>query len=72
MNVMTGPLCVALPWFRVAALNPLIPPPQSAVGHDYQSSLSKHCSQTDTSKGFGGKFGVMSDRIDQVRPLNTF
>uniref|UniRef100_A0A8C5HKU3 SH3 domain-containing protein n=1 Tax=Gouania willdenowi TaxID=441366 RepID=A0A8C5HKU3_GOUWI len=30
---------------------------KSAVGHDYQSKLSKHCSQTDTSKGFGGKFG---------------
>uniref|UniRef100_A0A673MRB2 Src substrate cortactin-like n=1 Tax=Sinocyclocheilus rhinocerous TaxID=307959 RepID=A0A673MRB2_9TELE len=31
---------------------------KSAVGHEYQSKLSKHCSQTDTSKGFGGKFGV--------------
>ena len=39
---------------------------QSAVGHDYQSKLSKHCSQTDTSKGFGGKFGVQADRVDQV------
>uniref|UniRef100_A0A3Q3WNH9 SH3 domain-containing protein n=1 Tax=Mola mola TaxID=94237 RepID=A0A3Q3WNH9_MOLML len=37
----------------------------SAVGHDYQSKLSKHCSQTDTSKGFGGKFGVQADRVDQ-------
>ncbi|KAJ0033752.1 hypothetical protein NQD34_000859 [Periophthalmus magnuspinnatus] len=27
---------------------------KSAVGHEYQSKLSKHCSQTDTSKGFGG------------------
>lgn len=39
---------------------------QSAVGHDYQSKLSKHCSQVDTSKGFGGKFGVQADRVDQV------
>ncbi|XP_076845244.1 src substrate cortactin isoform X4 [Brachyhypopomus gauderio] len=38
---------------------------KSAVGHDYQSKLSKHCSQTDTSQGFGGKFGVQSDRVDQ-------
>ncbi|RXN08815.1 src substrate cortactin isoform X1 [Labeo rohita] len=37
----------------------------SAVGHEYQSKLSKHCSQTDTSKGFGGKFGVEADRVDQ-------
>ncbi len=42
---------------------------QSAVGHDYQSKLSKHCSQTDTSRGFGGKFGVQSDRVDQVFPV---
>lgn len=41
--------------------------PQSAVGHEYQSKLSKHCSQTDTSKGFGGKFGVEADRVDQVK-----
>lgn len=41
---------------------------QSAVGHEYQSKLSKHCSQTDTSKGFGGKFGVEADRVDQVSP----
>nr|XP_057933382.1 src substrate cortactin-like isoform X1 [Doryrhamphus excisus] len=38
---------------------------KSAVGHDYQSLLSKHCSQTDNSKGFGGKFGVQADRVDQ-------
>lgn len=44
---------------------------QSAVGHDYQSKLSKHCSQTDTSKGFGGKFGVQADRVDQVYPLSV-
>lgn len=39
---------------------------QSAVGHEYQSKLSKHCSQVDSVKGFGGKFGVQVDRVDQV------
>lgn len=39
---------------------------QSAVGHEYQSKLSKHCSQVDSVKGFGGKFGVQTDRVDQV------
>ena len=28
---------------------------KSAVGHDYQADLSKHESQTDAAKGFGGK-----------------
>ena len=28
---------------------------KSAVGHDYQADLSKHVSQTDAAKGFGGK-----------------
>lgn len=39
---------------------------QSAVGHEYQSKLSKHCSQVDSVRGFGGKFGVQVDRVDQV------
>ncbi|XP_069479524.1 src substrate cortactin isoform X5 [Ambystoma mexicanum] len=38
---------------------------KSAVGHEYQSKLSKHCSQVDSAKGFGGKFGVQVDRVDQ-------
>ncbi|XP_077375417.1 src substrate cortactin isoform X2 [Festucalex cinctus] len=38
---------------------------KSAMGHEYQSKLSKHCSQTDNSKGFGGKYGVQADRVDQ-------
>uniref|UniRef100_A0A8C5PWH7 Cortactin n=1 Tax=Leptobrachium leishanense TaxID=445787 RepID=A0A8C5PWH7_9ANUR len=38
---------------------------KSAVGHEYQSKLSKHCSQSDATRGFGGKFGVQSDRVDQ-------
>ena len=28
---------------------------KSAVGHDYKADLSKHVSQTDAAKGFGGK-----------------
>ncbi|KAM6159466.1 src substrate cortactin [Rhynchocyon petersi] len=38
---------------------------KSAVGHEYQSKLSKHCSQVDAVRGFGGKFGVQMDRVDQ-------
>ncbi|XP_053576561.1 src substrate cortactin isoform X2 [Bombina bombina] len=38
---------------------------KSAVGHEYQSKLSKHCSQLDSTKGFGGKFGVQTDRVDE-------
>ena len=39
---------------------------QSALGWEYQSELSKHESQTDAKKGFGGQFGVQKDRQDQV------
>ena len=39
---------------------------QSAVGHDYVAKVEKHESQTDASKGFGGKFGVQKDRMDKV------
>lgn len=39
---------------------------QSAVGHEYQSELSKHVSQVDAAKGFGGKFGVQKDRVDKA------
>ncbi|XP_039696328.1 src substrate cortactin, partial [Pteropus medius] len=38
---------------------------KSAVGHEYQATLSKHCSQVDSVRGFGGKFGVQLDRVDQ-------
>lgn len=38
----------------------------SAVGHDYVSTVEKHVSQTDHSHGFGGKFGVQTDRVDKV------
>ena len=39
---------------------------QSAVGWDYQAELSKHESQTDATKGFGGRYGVQKDRQDEV------
>lgn len=39
---------------------------KSAVGHDYIAPHFKHASQTDYSSGFGGKYGVQSDRIDKV------
>ena len=50
-------------WVSDASLWPLF---QSAVGHEYQSKLSKHCWQVDSVWGFGGKFGVQGDRVDQV------
>lgn len=42
---------------------------QSAVGHDYVAKVEKHESQRDYSTGFGGKFGVQSDRQDKVMKL---
>ena len=39
---------------------------QSALGWEHQSELSKHGSQTDAKKGFGGQFGVQKDRQDKV------
>lgn len=39
------------------------------MGHEYQADLSKHASQTDAAKGFGGKYGVQQDRKDKVRYL---
>ena len=46
---------------------------KSAVDASYKADLSKHQSQTDTSKGFGGKFGVLTDRVDKVvLYLSTF
>jgi cortactin len=38
----------------------------SAVGHDYIGKVEKHVSQRDYSTGFGGKFGVQTDRQDKV------
>ena len=40
---------------------------KSAAGWEYKADLSKHESQTDAAKGFGGKYGVQKDRQDSVR-----
>lgn len=45
---------------------------KSAVGHDYIAPHFKHVSQTDYSSGFGGKYGVQSDRIDKVLAVLFF
>lgn len=39
---------------------------QSAVGHEYQSKLSKRSSQVHSIRGIRGKFGVQVDSVDQV------
>ena len=39
---------------------------QSALGWDHQEQLSKHESQTDAAKGFGGKYGVQKESQDKV------
>ena len=39
---------------------------QNAVGYDDRTELSKHNSQTDGAKGFGGKFGVDKTNQDKV------
>ncbi len=39
---------------------------QSALGWEHQSELSKHESQKDGSKGFGGKYGVEKENQDKV------
>lgn len=40
---------------------------QVAVGHSYVAQVEQHSSQKDASRGFGGKFGVQTDRVDKVR-----
>ena len=35
------------------------------MGWDHKEVVQKHESQKDYSKGFGGKFGVQSDRKDK-------
>uniref|UniRef100_A0A8C2HK40 Cortactin n=1 Tax=Cyprinus carpio TaxID=7962 RepID=A0A8C2HK40_CYPCA len=37
----------------------------SAVGFEYQGKTEKHESQKDYTKGFGGKFGVETDKVDK-------
>ncbi|XP_053572258.1 LOW QUALITY PROTEIN: hematopoietic lineage cell-specific protein-like [Bombina bombina] len=50
-------------------LDPQIQPEESAkesaLGHEYKAEPEKHSSQTDASKGFGGKYGVQKDRTDK-------
>ena len=38
------------------------------MGWDYQADLSKHASQTDGAKGFGGKFGIqrVQDKVTKT------
>lgn len=38
---------------------------KSALGHDFIGKVDKHGSQKDYSDGFGGKFGVQTDRVDK-------
>lgn len=38
---------------------------QSAESHEYIGKVEKHASQKDYVSGFGGKFGVQSDRQDR-------
>ena len=49
----------------------LCSPLQSAAGWDYHAKLEQHESQRDHSKGFGGKYGVEKDRVDQVGLITT-
>ncbi|KAM3174861.1 hypothetical protein ACTXT7_009652 [Hymenolepis weldensis] len=48
-------------WFDIES-----PDTTSAVGTDYYAELNKHSSQQDYSKGFGGKYGVQTDRQDKA------
>lgn len=38
---------------------------KSAMGHEYIGKVEKHASQKDYSEGFGGKFGIQTDRVDK-------
>lgn len=38
---------------------------KSALGWDHHEAPQKHESQTDHKIGFGGKFGVQTDRMDK-------
>ena len=37
----------------------------NAQSHEYIMNVEKHASQTDHKQGFGGKFGVQTDRQDK-------
>ena len=36
------------------------------MDNSYRMAPAQHCSQTDNAKGFGGKFGVLTDRKDKT------
>lgn len=38
---------------------------KNAETHEYVGKVDKHASQKDYATGFGGKFGVQSDRQDR-------
>jgi hypothetical protein len=38
---------------------------QSAVSWEHKEKIEKHASQKDYATGFGGKFGVQTDRQDK-------
>ena len=38
---------------------------KNAENHEYVGRVDKHSSQKDYASGFGGKFGVQSDRQDR-------
>lgn len=38
---------------------------QAAVGHEYQAPASKHSSQVDQKRGFGGEFGLQDQQVSQ-------
>ncbi|XP_030190099.1 liprin-alpha-1-like [Lynx canadensis] len=60
------PEVAAEPAQRVATLC------KSAVGHEYQSKLSKHSSQVHSIRGIRGKFGVQVDSVDQPAFLHGY
>ena len=42
------------------------------MGWDHQTALSKHESQTDAAKGFGGKYGVQKESQDEVIEIESY
>ncbi|UYV77205.1 CTTN [Cordylochernes scorpioides] len=58
MDKVSGP-----GWYHGGELQGCV---QCAVGHDHIENVPKHCSQTDAVKGFGGEYGVQTDRQDKV------
>jgi hypothetical protein len=57
---------IAMNFVGLSILSCLSRMDHSAVGHDYIGKVEKHESKRDYSTGFGGKFGVQTDRQDKV------